>query len=277
MFKKLTEITNIMKYTHIILALLAVAIIWFFSMTPSNNREWSPDQATLPYAQIEGNLIHVYNIRNITYRSTTDYTIHYYNKTYDLNKLDSVWYVMEPFSLWQPAAHGLVSFGFGNEYLAISAEIRKEKGETFSPIRGLLRQYELMYVIGDEQDLIKLRSNYRNHTVYLYPINSPSERTRQMLISMLNRTNKLKEHPEFYNTLTNSCTSNIAKHVNEVIPGRVPFSWKTLLPAYSDEYAYDLGLISNELPFKETREKYKINEKALKYADDPEFSTKIRE
>ena len=125
--------------------------------------------------------------------------------------------------------------------------------------------------------MIKLRSNYRNDTVYLYPIKAPKDKIKELFKHMIYRVNQLRDKPEFYNTLTNTCTLTIIRHVNSIAPQKILFNWKVLFPAYSDEYAYELGLIPTDLPFEQTREKYKINEKARKYADDPEFSVKIRE
>ena len=110
--------------------------------------------------------MHVRNIRNTTYRSTTDYTPAYYDKTFDLDKLTSVWYIVEPFSNWKGAAHTFLSFGFeDDEYLAISVEIRKEEGEGFSAFKGLFKQYEVIYVIADERDVITVRTNHRRDDV----------------------------------------------------------------------------------------------------------------
>jgi hypothetical protein len=91
------------------------------------------------------------------------------------------------------------------------------------------------------------------------------------------RANRLAQHPEFYNTLTNTCTTNIVRHVNTISAGRVPWSYKVLLPAYSDELAYDLGLIETALPLDEARRRFRINDRAARYADDPAFSRRIRE
>jgi hypothetical protein len=184
--------------------------------------------------------------------------------------------MVEPFGKGA-AAHTLVSFGFGgNDFVAISVEIRKEKGESFSALKGLLRQYELMYVVGDERDLIKLRSNHRQDTVYLYPIRTTREKMREMFTSMLQRANELRVKPEMYNTLTNTCTTNIVRHVNEISPKRVPFHPAVLLPGHSDRLAFDLGLIDTALPFEATRARHHINERALKYANDAQFSLRIR-
>ena len=186
--------------------------------------------------------------------------------------------MVEPFSgHGGGAAHTLVSFGFeGDDYVAISAEIRKERGESFSPIRGLFRQYEIVYMIADERDVVKLRSNYRKDDVFLYPIQTTKENMQKLFVSMLERANKLATEPEFYNTLTNTCTTNLVTHVNNIVPGRIPFSYKILMPAYSDELAQKIGLINSELPIEELRAKYRINHRALEYADDQNFSVKIR-
>lgn len=257
---------------------LLVCALAYAVVEPTNGRNWSPDQRILPGAAFEGSLVHVRNVRNVEYRSTSDYTVRHYDSTYDLDALDSVWFLVEPFEGYEGPAHTLVSFGFGDgRYLAISVEVRKEVGESFSPLLGLLKQYELMYVVADERDVIKLRSNYRHDTVYLYPVRTAPERRRRMLVEMLQRANALAERPEFYNTLTNTCTTNIVRHVNTIAPRRVPLSYKVLLPAYSDELAYDLGLIDTTLTLAEARKRFRINERAERFADDPEFSRRIRD
>ncbi len=266
------------KFALALVVLIGVLLVMWFSVRPSNDRDWSLDQAVLPSAEINENLVTIHNIRNFTYASTTSYTPAYYDRTFDLEKIRSVDYVFEPFSGGDASAHTFVTFGFeGDKYVSISIEIRKEKGEGFSALKGLFKQYELMYVIADEKDVIKLRSNYRKDRVYLYPIKTTKEKMRALFLDMVQRANYLRDHPEFYNTITDTCTTNIAKHVNKISPKRVPFSFKILLPGYSDRLVYDLGLIDTDLPFDEMRAKYLINEKALKYADDPDFSVRIRE
>jgi hypothetical protein len=259
-----------------LIAVLVVIAILAIVIRPSNDREWSVDQAVLANAEIAPPFVTVRNIRNFTYVTTDQYTPAYYDKTFDLRKLESAWFVVEPFG--KGAAHTFVSFGFGeNDYLAISIEIRKEKGESFSALAGLLRRYEIMYVIGDERDLIKLRANHRKDPVYLYRVNATPEKIRAMFLSMLERANALREKPEFYNTLTNTCTTNLVSHVNAIAPERVPFRLAVLLPAHSDRLAYDVGLIDRTAPFEAVRRGALINEKARRFAGDSEFSKRIRE
>lgn len=266
-------------FLMVVLVSVVAYIVLVILIRPSLDRDWSRDAVVLARAEISGDAATITNIRDIDYRTKTEYEVRYYDKTFDLNKIESVWYMVEPFSGYGAgAAHTLVSFGFEDgDYVAISAEIRKEKGESFSALKGLIRQYELIYVIADERDVIKLRSNYRKDDVFLYPVNTSKENMRKLFVSMLNRANALATEPEFYNTLTNTCTTNIVSHVNEIAPGRIPFSYKVLMPRYSDELAQKIGLIDDTIAIDELRANYRINDRAMQYADDPLFSQRIRE
>ena len=264
-----------------LLALVVAAIAGYLLLVvfvhPSNERNWSPDQQRLATAEFSGDTALVRNVRNTVYRSTTDYDVQWEDRTYDLGRLESVWFVVEPFATWRGPAHTFLSFGFGDgEYVAISVEIRKEQGESFSPLRGLLRQYELTYIVGDERDLIGLRANYRHDDVHLYPVRATADAARTLFVSMLERANALAAKPEFYNTLTNTCTTNIVDHVNPIAPEPIPFSYKTVLPAYSDDLAFDLGLIDTNLPHEQFRAAFRINDLALEHADSADFSEAIR-
>jgi hypothetical protein len=272
-------VKKIMLYIIITILIVGVIgyIILFRIMKPSNNRDWSPDQAVLSYAEINDTIINVHNIRNFEYASTTSYTQQYYDKTFDLNAIKRVYYIVEPFSGVKGAAHTFLSFEFEDgHFLAVSPEIRKEKGEMFSAVKGLFNQFEIMYVIADERDVIKLRTNYRKDQVFVYPIKASQEKTKALFLDIINHANHLKDTPEFYNSAFNNCATSIAKHVNAVTPNKVPFSIALILPESSDKLAYDLGVIDTDLPFLEARKKFNVNERAMKYADDPLFSIKIR-
>lgn len=260
-----------------LLVIVGSIIVWQLMLKPSNFRNWSPDQDTLPSAEINGSLVTIHNIRNFTYQSTTNYTPSYYDNSFDLNKIKQIWYIVEPFASYG-AAHTFLSFEFeGNKFVSISVEIRKEKGEKFSPIKGLFKQFELMYVVADEQDVVKLRSNYRKDKVYVYPIKSTKEGAQNVFMSMVQSMNSLHDKPEFYNTLLNNCTTKIAKHVNKVSPGHIPWNYSFVLPSNSDRHAFNLGLIeTTETDFEKVRSSHQINTLAEKYADDENFSLKIR-
>ena len=273
MFKKLLK-----TFCYIILAAMIIFGLYLSFKSPSHDRDWTVDQAVLAHAEIKGDIAAIHNIRNFRYESTDKFTPGYYDKSFNLEQIKKVYYIVEPFSGFRGAAHTFLSFEFeGDQFVSISVEIRKEKGESFSAVKGLFREYELVYVIADEQDVVKLRSNYRKDKVYVYPVKTTTENAKKLFLDMLLRANAIKEKPEFYNTLTNTCTTNLVAHVNEIIPGRIPFSLKILMPAHSDELAREIGLIDQNISIEELRAKYKINERALRYADDPQFSVRIRE
>lgn len=257
---------------------LAAAGWWLLGPRPSNDRPWSPDQERLTTVEVDGDAVTVHNVRNTTYRSTEDFDVHWEERRYDLRELDSVWFVVEPFSEGAQTAHTLLSFGFGDEYLAVSVEIRKEVGESFSVLSGMLRQFELMYVFGDEHDLIGLRANHRQDPVFVYPMKASPEAIRALFLDMTSRANELAAEPAFYNTLTANCTTTLVDHVNKLAPDTIP-SWssRVLLPGNSDELVWELGLIDSELPFPEVRERHRINDAAAAWADAPDFSLRIRE
>lgn len=246
---------------------------------PTNDRDWNPDQARLanPVITESGDLV-VGNVRHARYRAADDFDVSWETRRYRLADAESLWFIVEPFADWRGPAHTFLSFGFRDgSYLAISVEIRKERGESFSPLKGLLRQYELAYVFGDERDLIALRAVHRKDDVYLYRMRATPVQVQALLASMVKRTQAIEASPEFYDTLTNTCTTNIVRHVGEIAPGRIPWSFKTLLPAYADDLAYDLGLVDTALPRDTYRGAHRINDRIDPAAvDDPGFSARIR-
>ncbi len=240
--------------------------------------KWSPNQAVLPRADFRGNEVTVHNIRNTEYRTADDYTVHYYDKTFDLEKLDSVDFIVVPFSDVPGGAHTFLSFGFdGTDYVAISVEQRHHEGEGFTPVKGFVDPRPIMYVVGDERDLIQLRSIYWMSDVYVYRAQASRAQMQALFTSMLQRANKLRHHPENYNLITNNCTTNIVRHVNEIAPERIPFTYQVMPPAFSDEVAYKLKLIKIDDNFERTRQEARINQVAYVYRDSPDFSVKIRE
>jgi hypothetical protein len=268
---------------RVILALLLLAALGAVGTVlvrrPLNDRRWVPEQAVLPTTRFEGNLVHVDAVRDFEYTSRDRYVPRYASRTYDLEKLEAVWFVLTPFSRnWRGPAHSFVTFGFADsQYVAISVEARKEPGEQYGLVTGLTRRFELMYVVGEERDLIGQRAAFGDYPVYLYPVKAPREKIRAMFVAMLERANALRERPEFYNTVTNNCTSNVVRHVNAIAPDRVPSGIKTILPGYTDEVAHRLGLIDTSLDIEEARARFRINEVAKRWMGDPAFSQRIRD
>lgn len=245
--------------------------------TPSHNRNWQATHGVLPTAKIKGDRLHVQNIRNTYYFREHVCAPRYYDRTFDLRKLEGVDFVVVPFNETPSLAHTMLTFAFEDgEYLAVSVEARLEEGETYSPLRGSLRQYELMYVVADERDLIQLRTEHRDAEVYVYRTQVPPAEARALLEDIMQRVNQIAAQPEFYDTLTNNCTTNIVWHVNRVRPGRIPFDLGIVLTGHSDRLAYDLGLLDRSKPFEEVRSAARVNELARRYKDRSDFSELIR-
>ncbi len=169
-------------------------------------------------------------------------------------------------------------FGFaGRDYVAISVETRKERGEAYSTLAGFFKQYELIYVVGDERDLIGVRTNHRRpeEEVYVYRTQVPRENVRRLFLDYVREINSLYERPQFYNTLTTNCTTGVLPHTR-VNPGSPPYSWKVLLSGYAPQYAYELGRLDTSLPFAELRQRSRVNDRAHGADQDPDFSRRIR-
>jgi hypothetical protein len=259
-------------------AVFAGFLLVWSGVRPSNDRDWQSDVARLPWAEIEGDRVTLHDIRNFDYRSETDYTPRYYDKTFDLRELDSV-DLFAVYWMGDAIAHVMVSFGFAErDFVAVSIETRKETSESYDTIRGFFRQYELTYVVADERDLVRLRTNYRKNPpedVYLYRTNAPPENARRFFLDYLREVNELHEQAKFYNTGTTNCTTNVLRHTR-VNPGRRGWSWKILLSGYAPLYVYEHGGLDTSLPFETLRERSHVNAAAQAAGTASDFSQRIR-
>ena len=256
-------------------AFVVVLAVWL-AIPPSNERDWQPDVATLAFADIQGDRVIVHNVRNVEYRTETDYTVRLEDRTLDLSKLRS----LDIFLIYWGSpliAHTIMSWGFeGDRYLAISIEARKEKGEQYSALRGFFRQFELVFVVADERDVVRLRTNVRGEDVYVYRLDAPPADARALLLRYLEEVNELRKQPQWYNALTDNCTTAIQRLARSG-ERRSWWSWKLFLNGYLDELAYDIGAIDRSLPFPVLKAKSHVNERARAANDDPRFSVRIRE
>ncbi|MBK5274933.1 MAG: DUF4105 domain-containing protein [Desulfuromonadales bacterium] len=258
-----------------LLAACAVVLVWWLFMPPSNSRNWQPDVAVLPWADIQGNSVTIHNIRNCDYRSETDYTVRHYNRTFDLTKIKSIdlslVYWGSPY-----IAHTMLSFGFeGGGFVCFSVETRKEIGEAYSSIKGFFRQYELTYVVADERDLIGLRTSYRDEQVYLYRLNESKDLVRRVFLDYLREANSLKERPEWYNALTGNCMTSIRINTAPYNPD-ARLDWRLIVNGFVDEMLYERKAIDTSLPFPELKKRSLINERAKGLDKSPDFSQLIR-
>jgi hypothetical protein len=266
-----------------VLAGVVLLGVGVFAMTilkrsPSTTRNWAADQALPAASLVDGHVATIRNVRNFRYPAGAEPVPGFYDARYDLDSLETAWFVLTTFSKsWRAPAHTFASFGFaGGRYVAISVEARREAGQSYGIVAGMLRNFELIYVIGDERDLIGRRAVAEGDNTYLYPVNAPKERIRELFVAMLARANLLQQQPEFYHSVFNSCATNLVAHVNQVVPGRIPATWKVMVPGYADEVALSLGLIQTGDSLAGARQRFLINERARAAMPSDSFSALIR-
>jgi hypothetical protein len=254
---------------------LALGLTWYLSRRPSNLRDWQRDVARLATAELRGERITLHNVRNFVYRTRTDFDERWEVREYDVAKVDGLDMY---FVRWGAPliAHVIVSWSFSDgRHLAISVETRKKKGQEYSALAALFRQYELIYVVADESDVIKLRTNVRGEQVYLYRVKTSPAAARRLLVDYLEAVNAIAREPRWYNAIAANCVSVIRQRVIHA-GGRVPFSWRLFANAYLPELLYRRGQLDRSRPFEELKAMSHINERARAIGADDDFSAGIR-
>jgi hypothetical protein len=257
----------------------ALVALWWFSLKPSNDQDWQPDNSKTAHAAVDGDQVTIHDVRNCDYRTEENYTCRWETRSYNLANLRGT----DIFITWWGSpwiAHPIASFDFGDEgHVAMSIETRDVVGQGYSAIRGFFRQYALTYIASDERDVIRLRTNYRKgEEVYIFRTSLKPPMARKIFLEYLQRANSLHARPEWYNALTNNCTTNIAASAAEARQTRVPIDWRVLLNGKMDEMMYEHGsLATGGLPLPALKEQAHINAAARAADDSPDFSKLIRE
>ena len=258
------------------LAPCAAVLCWWLSIRPSNDRDWQPDVARTPTAERQGSVVTVRDVRDFDYRTETDFTERWEERRYDLDRVVG----LDLFVIyWGPTlyAHTILSWDFEDSApLAASIETRKEKGESYSALLGFFRQFELVYVLADERDVVRLRTNYRGERVFLYRLATSRAGARALLEQYLEEANTLAREPAWYNAFTENCTTSIWRNVRAISPGTA-FDWRLLANGYLDQLAYERGLVDTSLPFAELRQRSDVTERAKACGSRDDFSRCIRE
>lgn len=263
------------KAVGIFTVVFALSLGWWSTVRPTNDKDWAPEVSQLASGEVKGDTLVVHNVRNFNYRTETDFDVVYEDRTYDLSKLKGVDLVL---SYWAgpSIAHTIMSWEFADgQHLAISIETRKDRTQEYSAVAGFFRQYEIVYVVADERDLVGLRTNYRGEEVYLYRLRASLQRSRALLMDYLASINDLVDHPQFYNAFTDNCTTSIRRHVKHINPS-VQFDWRILVNGYADQMLYDVQSVDTSMPFAQLRQASFINERAKAGGTGPGFSERIR-
>jgi Domain of unknown function (DUF4105) len=267
---------KLLKLAIVFVAFVLVAS-WWLTLKPSNNSAWQPDVAYTAWAQIKGDEVTLHNVRNCDYRTESDFTPHWETRTVRLSQISGIDVAIDYWgSPW--ISHPIVSFQFANALpVCFSIETRKTIGQTYSALRGLYRQYTLIYIVADERDSIRVRTNYRRgEDVYLYHGLASQAQARERFLEYLNAINKLRDHPRWYNAVTSNCTTSI--RAQRSVDRRAPWDWRMLLNGKMDEMLYEDHVIATGvLPFAELKRHSLINKRARAADQDPDFSRLIRE
>jgi hypothetical protein len=255
-----------------------VVLTWWLSLKPSNQGDWQPNADRTAWIEINGDRATVHNLRNCDYRTETDYSNCWSDRTVYLSQLR---YLDLFFTTWGPKyiGHPILSFQFGdNDHIAFSIEARYKVGQTYSAVLGFFRQYELIFVAADERDVIRLRTNYRKHEeVELYRTTIAPDRAREIFLIYANYLDKLRDHPEWYNAVTRNCTTTLDTQIAKDVKNPQPWNYQLLLNGTLDELLYDRGrLVTGGLSYPELKEREYINPAAQAADGSPDWSRLIR-
>lgn len=255
-----------------------VVLAWWLALRPTNDANWRADVARTAWADIQGNQVTVHNVRNCDYRSETEYSNCWSDRSYDLSQLRGVDFFFINWGI-PYIGHPIVSFDFGDgQHLAFSIEARYKVGQTYSSFLGFFRQYGLIFIAADERDVIRLRTNYRkDEEVYMYRTVVSPEIAKKLFLTYVAHLNRLHERPEWYNAVTKNCTTTIGTEISHDLPDPRPWTYRLLLNGTLDELLYERGrLVTGGLPFPELKEREHINPYAHTVNRAPDFSTLIR-
>jgi hypothetical protein len=267
------------KWGKLIALVVAFGIVlaWWLTLKPSNLRNWQPDVAQNPWAEIKGDAVTLHNVRNCDYRTELDYTPHWETRRVRLSQITGIDIAINYWgSPWM--AHPIISFQFADAPpVCFSIETRKEIGESYSAIGGLYRQYELIYIVADERDVIRVRTNYRHgEDVYLYHTTVNPDHARVRFLDYITALNQLHDHPRWYNAITTNCTTSIRSQ--HAVASRSPWDWRILINGKMDEMMFEHHTIADGgLPFPELKQRSLINPAAKAADHDSNFSKRIRQ
>jgi hypothetical protein len=250
--------------------------IWWSSIQPMQNRNWQPNVAETAWTERDGDKITIHNLRNFEYQPSQPPKPRWETRVVDLNELRAVDLFI---NFWGSTliCHPIVSFQFGpDQHVAISVETRMAQRQSYSTIRGFFKQFALIYIVADERDVVRVRTNYRHEQLYLYRTSIQPERARALFLSYLKTVNALHEHPQFYNAITSNCTTNVRTHTAATTTKPAPWDWRMLVNGTVDELVYENGGFASHLPFAELKEKSLIDAQAQAADQAPNFSEQIR-
>ena len=257
--------------------LLCLPLGVLMAQRPSNDRNWAEAASRTAHATIDGNLVTIHDIRNFRYHDDGTWTADWYDAVFDLEEIRESYFLLTTFGGIEGIGHVMVSFRFGDDqFIVLSVEIRREEGEEYDPIAGVFRNYELIYVAADERDALALRTHIHQDPTWMIPMNAGPEKTGEFFLDMVQRMTALHHQPEWYNTITSSCSSNLARHYEVINDLRLPPDFRILMPGFSGELLAELDLLPEGVTAQDAVELFRIDELARDLPLDEHFSLRLR-
>lgn len=257
----------------------AAILTWFILIEPTNDRVWSPEMARLLTYTRDGDTITVESVRNFNWTGPKTADEHWETRRYALSDLQTV-DVLSLYWKGPRVAHTYFSFVWKNgEALSLSVEIRKEVDENYSPVAGFFKAYELSILAGDERDFYGWRVFFPKEDIQLFRSRATPNESAKLLIALLDNANALAARPEFYNTLTENCTTEVWMLTDALGLGK-PMDWRLFASGYMPDFLYDLEVLNTAQPLAELRAKGHIlpaaREALAQGLTGPEFSRALR-
>ncbi len=264
------------------LAVAALALNWALAR-PSHDRAWRAEYARLPEVERLSDRVRLRNVRNWDYAPDgTPRARDWIDVEIDPAKLTGTYFLMEPFGSVDAIAHTMLAFAFedGSAYVA-SIEARREEDESYDAVKAaVLPVFEYMFVWTTERDMYGNSEFVAGDALYMYELNLPPDQQRAVLDAMLAGTADLAARPRFYNTLFSNCTNVLARTINDVNKGAVPFHMAWYLPGYADEFLFERGFLKRAGGFARTRDAAHISplvRAAYGESDPVAFSRALRD
>ena len=254
--------------------MLAFMLAWLATIQASNNRDWLDEISKLPNIHMDNKKVTIENFRNFTWQGINESNLNWESRSYDLDKLQSLYLYVVPFHDSKYMAHTMLGFDFQDQGIVmVSVETRKEKGEDYSLVAGALRQLELIYVFGSEQDLLTLRAVHRKANIHLYPVKAEADFIISLFQDLAQSANALHHNPQFYRTLRDNCTTTLVKHIDRHYEEKIGMRMEIIFPAKAGELLYEFNRMDTHLSYEQAHEVSRIDHLVKQYADEENFSS----
>lgn len=251
----------LLKSLVVIVLLIVIALIVVSFKSPKLDRNWSEESKILPDITISSSTLKVDNLRDWRYASGTVVYKDYYNENFDLDKIEKVYFLVNPFGKWQGVGHTFFVFEFSDgKSVSVSVEARREVGEEYGAIIGLFNTFEMWYAWGSPADFMSRRAIYHNEDLYMYPLLVSTSTARNLFIDLAKTTEDLETKADFYNTVNTNCTNVLADSANRVNKGSIPWNWARIFTGFADDELYNLKLIPHGKTFEEINKEARVDE-----------------